>query len=76
MSLDTSHFIAVLELLSQSSNFARITILRNGVFSTMFSKYVLLDCNKLYPPINFFRTRRTYLLNIGGKKVKKRHFAK
>ena len=139
--------LTVLELISQSSNFARITILRNGVFLTffppIFSKYVLpvrkkiVSTNKLYPPINwwiqfvtveknifakyrwkipfckivilaklllcerssstaikwevprlfkilinllvdtiFFRTRRTYLLNIGEKKVKKRHFAK
>ena len=50
-SVGTSHFIAVLKLLSQSSNCARITILRNGIFAPIFSNYVLLDRNKLYPPI-------------------------
>ena len=36
-SLETSHFIDRTRTHSQSSNFARITILRNGLFSPLFS---------------------------------------
>ena len=43
--------LTVLELVSQSSNFARITILRNGVFSLFFSKYVLFVRSKVRPLI-------------------------
>ena len=64
--------LIVLELISQSSNFARITILRNGVFSPIFSKYVLLDRNKLYPPINwwiqFFSDKNNIFAKYRGKK--------
>ena len=45
--------LTVLELVSQSSNFATITILRNGVFSLLFSKYVLFVRNKMCPPIKW-----------------------
>ena len=47
--------LTVLELISQSSNFARTTILRNGVFSPLYSKYVLFVWNKLCPPIKWLR---------------------
>ena len=50
-SLETSHFIHRTRTYSQSSNFARITILRNGVFSPLLSKYVLFVWNKLCSPI-------------------------
>ena len=40
-SLETSHLIDSTRTHSQSSNFTRITILQNGVFSPLFSKYVL-----------------------------------
>ena len=36
---------------NSSSNFATITILRNGVFSPLFSKYALFVRNKMCPPI-------------------------
>ena len=85
-SLGTSHFIAVLELLSQSSNFARITILQNGIFhlylANMFFSTVTNCIHQFIGGYNllvdtiFFRTGRTYLLNIGGKKVKKTPFRK
>ena len=52
--------LTVLELISQSSNFARITILRNGVFSPLFSKYVLFVWNKLCPPIKWLIFRRVW----------------
>ena len=57
--------LTVLELISQSSNFARITILRNGVFylfPPIFGKYVLLVRKQLYPPINFYFAKFCNLL--------------
>ena len=52
--------LTVLELISQRSNFARITILRNGVFSPLFSKYVLVVWNKLCPSIKWLIFRRVW----------------
>ena len=49
---------------SQSSNFNRITILRNGVFSPLFSKYVLFVWNKLCSPIKWLIFRRVWGLLI------------
>ena len=59
-SLGTSSHLTVLELISQSSNFSRITILRNGVFLPLFSKYVPLVRNKLYPPIKWLIFQRVW----------------
>ena len=42
-----------LPISQSSSSFARITILRNGVFSPLFSKYVLFVQNKMCPPIKW-----------------------
>ena len=49
---------------SQSNNFNRITILRNGVFSPLFSKYVLFVWNKLCSPIKWLIFRRVWGLLI------------
>ena len=59
--------LTVLELISQSSNFSRITTLRNGVFSPLFSKYVRFVWNKLdklCPPIKWLIFRRAWWLLI------------
>ena len=52
--------LTVQELISQSSKFSRITILRNGVFSPLFSKYVLFVRNKFCPPIKRLIFRRVW----------------
>ena len=52
--------LTVQELISQSSKFSRITILRNGVFSPLFSKYVLFVRNKFCPPIKWLIFRRVW----------------
>ena len=49
---------------SQSNNFNRITILRNGVFSPLFSKYVLFVWNKSCLPIKWLIFRRVWGLLI------------
>ena len=52
---DFSFYRPYLDLISQSSNFARITILRHGVFFTFISKYnALLVWKKLCLPINYW----------------------
>ena len=62
---DFSFYRPYLDLISQSSNFARITILRHGVFSPLFSKYALLVWKKLCPPINWLMFWRVLaLLNL------------
>ena len=49
MLMENDGFIPI----SQSSNFPTITILWNGVFSPLFSKYVLFIRNKMCPPIKW-----------------------
>ena len=49
MLTENDRFLPIL----QSSSFARITILQNGVFSPLFSKYVLFIRSKVRPPIKW-----------------------
>ena len=53
--------LTVLELVSQSSNFARITILRNGMFSPFFNN-VLFVRNESSNYVYFYR--KTYILDV------------